>query len=185
MRTYPFPWYLAVPLTVPLLWMASLAITELRAQQLTALAEAQQQEFQFDQAQATRRAAAALSPQDAELQLALAKGARALWTFRGTPELKREADSAFKRASQLSPHWAEPAYEHARMYSFKEQYAHALKLLEPAFKHDPNHAGYWLERARYLEALQRPADARTAYARCEKLNPVRACVDGVKRLATP
>ena len=181
-RTMPFPWPLAALLLLPLAFPAGKALTDLRAAGLTREADARQDLALFDEALARRREAARLSPRDAQVQLALAQNLRGLWTFRETDALRREADAAFERAAALSPHWPVPHYEHARMYAFKEQYARALSLLDPALRLDPHNAGYWLERARYLEALRQVVPAREAYARCWATATVRECGAALKRL---
>lgn len=181
-RTLRFPWPVAALLLLPLVFPVRVALTDLHAGQLTRQADARQDLALFDEALALRREAARVSPRDARLQLALAENARGLWTFRETDALRREADAAFGQAAALSPHWPVPHYEHARMYAFKEQYERALTLLEPALRLDPNNAGYWLERARYLEALHRTTPAREAYERCWATDTVRECEAGLGRL---
>ncbi|GGL96450.1 hypothetical protein GCM10010841_01050 [Deinococcus aerophilus] len=136
----------------------------------------------FDEALAYQRMAAGISPHDAKVQLAVAQSARSLWFFRDTQMLQEEADAAFARAAALSPHWSVPHFEHARMYAFKEQYDRALALLGPALNLDPNNAGYWLERARYLEAHNQPKQASEAYGRCWAIDAVRECESALNRL---
>lgn len=181
-RTLRFPWYAALPPLALLGLLGALVVNDARAQSVARQAKALQSEFQFDAAHALRREAAQRNPRDAQLQLALGQSARTLWNFRDTPELRQEADAAFDRAARLSPHWAVPHYEHARMYAFKEQYARALSLLAPALKLDPNNAGYWLERARSLEGLNRGEEARAAYARCWAIDTVQDCEVALRRL---
>ncbi|WP_246580501.1 tetratricopeptide repeat protein [Deinococcus aestuarii] len=181
-RTLSLPWYVCVPLVLPLAFPIRGALTDLRAGQLAREAQARQDLALFDEAQALRRRAALLSPGDAGLHLDVAEGARGLWYFRETPALGREADAAFSRAAALSPHWPVPHYEHARMYAFKGQHERALSLLAPALDLDPNNAGYWLERARSLEALRRLEPARQAYERCWAIDTVRECEAALKRL---
>lgn len=181
-RILRLPWYLPAALLLPLGFPVAAALTDLRAGQLARQADARQDASLFDEALALRRRAALASPGDAGVQLALAESARALWFFRETPALGREADAAFERAAALSPHWPVPHYEHARMYAFKGQHGRALALLEPALRLDPNNAGYWLERARSLEALGRTASARQAYGRCWAIDTVGECESALKRL---
>ncbi|WP_083939297.1 hypothetical protein [Deinococcus apachensis] len=181
-QSLPFPWFLAVPLLLPLGVPVGRALTDLRAEQLVRQADARQNLSLFDEALALRRQAARLSPDDARVQLGLAESLRGLWAFRETDVLRREADAAFERAAALSPHSPVPHYEHARMYAFKEQYARALNLLDPALRLDPNNAGYWLERARYLEALHESSPAREAYTRCRAIDQVWECEKALKRL---
>lgn len=181
-RPFRFPWFAAVPPVLLLGFPVWTALTDLRARQLARQADVRQDMALFDEALDLRRRAARLSPGDAQVQLALAESLRGLWAFRETDALRREADAAFDRAAALSPHWPIPHYEHARMYAFKEQYARALSLLEPALRLDPNNAGYWLERARYLESLGRRDEGQQAYARCEALNPDADCRNGVLQI---
>lgn len=181
-RILRFPWYVSLPLLLPLGFPVGAALTDLRARQLTREADARQNLSLFDEALALRRRAALASPGDAEVQLALAESARGLWYFRETPALGREADAAFARAAALSPHWPVPHYEHARMYAFKGQHGRALGLLAAALRLDPNNAGYWLERARSLEALGRLTPARQAYGRCWAIDTVGECEAALKRL---
>ncbi|WP_235610399.1 tetratricopeptide repeat protein [Deinococcus aerius] len=181
-RPFPFPWFAAVPPMLLLGFPVWTALTDLRAHQLARQADVRQDMALFDEATDLRRQAARLSPGDAQVELALAESLRGLWAFRETNALRREADAAFDRAAALSPHWPVPHYEHARMYAFKGQYARALSLLEPALRLDPNNAGYWLERARYLEALHKDTAARQAYARCWAIDTVRECETALKRL---
>ncbi|BDP44141.1 hypothetical protein DAETH_41100 (plasmid) [Deinococcus aetherius] len=179
-RTLRFPWYLCVPLLLPLAFPIRGAVTDLRAWQLSRQAETRQNLALFDEALALRRQAVLARPGDARAQLALAERARGLWYFRDTETLRREADVAFGRATELSPHWPVPHYEHARMYAFKAQHARALSLLAPALDLDPNNAGYWLERARLLGALGRATEARAAYGRCLGLKWSRECERGAR-----
>lgn len=183
-RPFPFPWFTAVPPMLLLGFPVWTALTDLRAHQLARQADVRQDMALFDEATDLRRQAARLSPGDAQVELALAESLRGLWAFRETDALRREADAAFDRAAALSPHWPVPHYEHARMYAFKEQYARALSLLDPALRLDPNNAGYWLERARYLESLGRRAEAHRAYTRCQALNPNTDCRNGEQRTGT-
>lgn len=176
------PWPVALALLLPLALPVPTALTDLRAGQLLRRADAQQAQSQFDGALALRQQAAQVSPRDAGVQLTLAEQSRALWFLRDTPELRRAADTAFDRAAALSPHWPVPHYEHARMYAFRGQHSRALTLLEPALRLDPNNAGYWLERARSLEALGRREKARAAYARCWAIDTVGECEGALKRL---
>lgn len=181
-RTVPFPWPLALLLLLPLAFPVRMALADLRAGQLARQADGRQDLALFDEALVLRRQAARLSPDDAQVQLALAGSLRSLWTFRKTEALRQQADATFARAAALSPHWPAPHYEHARMYAFKGQYGRALSLLEPALRLDPDNAGYWLERARYLEALHRVTPAREAYARCWAIDTVGECRAALKRL---
>jgi tetratricopeptide (TPR) repeat protein len=160
----------------------SVALRDLKAEQLERQAKSEQLQNHFDEAIAFYREAIRVSPADARLALAHAELARSLWIFRDTPELKAEADDAFNEAKRLSPHWPMPHYQHARMYSFKGQYKQALLLLSPALQLDPNNAGYWLERARYLEKLGMLKEAAAAYARCWALDTVSECDIGMNRL---
>lgn len=168
--SFRFPWFACLPLLL-LAFPLRVSFSDLRAQDLLRRADAQRAQFLFDEALALERQAARVSPEDAALQLHLAETIRTLWLFRDDASLQQGADAAFARAGTLSPHWALPHYEHARMYGGKGQYARALDLLAPALKLDPNNAGYWLERARYLKALEQTAEARAAFARCAALLP--------------
>lgn len=152
----------------------------LEAQRLMQQAETQQHNLDLDLAVHSLQKAAHLERNDARLQLTLATAYRTLWLFRDTPDLKRAADQAYTRAGSLSPHWPVPAYEHARMYTFRGQDAQALTLLQEALDRDPNNAGYWLERARSLSRLQRLPEARTAFARCQALRPNPECARGLR-----
>lgn len=180
--TLRFPWYLAVMLLLLLGFPLSVALRDLKAEQLERQAKSAQLQNHFDEAIVFYREAISVSPADARLALAHAELARSLWIFRDTPELKAEADHAFDEAKRLSPHWPMPHYQHARMYSFKGQYQQALLLLSPALQLDPNNAGYWLERARYLEKVGTLKGAEAAYARCWALDTVRECDTGMNRL---
>ncbi|MFC4454701.1 hypothetical protein [Deinococcus sonorensis] len=158
------------------------ALTDLQVQRLLTQAQASNEQLAFDQGLEQVRQAARLSPDDPEVQLRLASSARALWNFRETAALQHEADQAYDATARLSPHAAWPWYEHSRMYSLKHQNARALALLQGALQRDPNNAGYWLERARLLEADQQPREARAAYQHCLDLDEVAECRASVKRL---
>ncbi len=170
---------LALLLAVPLVWMCAFTVRDRQAQSLAQLADVQAKSLDLDLAEATLTRAARMLPGDAKLQLALAKVDRSLWIFRNTPAWQAQADAAFRRAGALNPHWPLPAYEHARMYAVKLRYAEALPLLQDALDRDPNNAGFWLERARYLVALGRLPDAASAYATCQRLLPNPECARGV------
>ncbi|WP_229777814.1 BTAD domain-containing putative transcriptional regulator [Deinococcus seoulensis] len=145
-------------------------------------AKTQQENFQFDQALLTYKQATQVAPGDLNVTLAYARAARALWHFRDVPTFQQQADAAYERARLISPSSTLPAFEHAQMYAFKEQYARALTLLEPALTLDPNNAGYWLERARYLAASGQETPAITAYRRCWAIDIVPECEAGLKTL---
>ncbi len=158
--------------------LISATVKGLEAQRLMQLAETQQHNLDLDLAVHSLQEAARFEPNDARLQLTLGAAYRTLWLFRDTADLKRAADQAYIRAGSLSPHWPVPAYEHARMYTFRGQDAQALTLLQGALGRDPNNAGYWLERARSLSRLDRLPEARTAFARCQVLRPNPECERG-------
>lgn len=181
-QTVRFPWYASTVLLLLLGFPLNTAIRDLKSEQLAWQAKQAQLEYRFDEALIAYREATAVSPRDARLALAHAELARSLWIFRDTPELKAEADHAFDQAKQLSPHWTMPHYQHARMYSFKEQYDQALLLLSPALQLDPNNAGYWLEQGRYLERVGLLKEADAAYAKCWVLDSVHECNTGMNRL---
>lgn len=177
-----FPWPFALILIILLAFPMSTATRDMLAQHLNAKAEDQQAQALFDVALDFRRQAAQVNPADASQQLAFARNAQSLWQFRGSRMLQREADVAFEKAKVLSPNWPVPHYDHARMYAFNGQYDRALLLLAPALELDPHNAGYWLERARYLEAQKRIKASLLAYERCMVLDVVPECVKGIDRL---
>jgi tetratricopeptide (TPR) repeat protein len=181
-RGLAWPWWLSLLPLVLLVFPARQVMTDLRVQGLLREATQANQTLEFDQALQLVRQAALLSPEDPEVQLQLASTARALWNFRETVPLQREADQAYAEAARLSPHAALPWYEHARMYSLKGQDVRALKFLDGALSRDPNNAGYWLERARLLERTGQIVPARQAYQTCLSRDEVPECRAALKRL---
>lgn len=182
MTSLPFPWLLTPICLIALAFPAYGAVRDLQAGRLMSLALTQQESFQFDQALATYREAARVAPGDLNVALAHARAARALWHFRDLPAFRQEADATYTRARTLSPSSTLPYFEHAQMYAFKEDYTRALTLLEPALNLDPNNAGYWLERGRYLQASGQNAPAVAAYRRCWATDLVPECEAGLKTL---
>lgn len=181
-RTVRFPWYASAVLILLLGFPLGFAFQALKAEYFVHRANQELLETRFDEALVLYREATKESPANARLALDHAGLARTLWIFRETPELNAEADQAFDEAKRLSPHWPIPHYQHARMYSFKGDYKHALQLLAPALRLDPNNAGYWLEAARYSEKVSKTKEAKAAYERCWALDRVRECENGIQRL---
>lgn len=180
--TLHLSWPIPILCLILLMGPMKVAITDLNTQFLDRQALNNFDLIEFDKVLALRRQAILINPYNAEAQLELAKIAKTLWFFRNTAELRREADTAFERASTLSPHWSIPHYEHARMYAFKKQYDRALSLLAPALQIDPNNAGFWLERARYLDDARRSELAKEAYKRCWEIDEVAECKASLLRL---
>ncbi len=182
-RDVPLPWWVAALALLPLGALVTHTARDLRAQRLTAASQRAQDHFDFDAALNLARRATTVNGGDAPAWLARAQRARTLWLYRDTPALQREADGAFNTAARLSPHWATPAYEHARMYGYKLRHAQAVAWLRAALRLDPNNAGYWLELGRELEAARQPEAALNAYARCWATDEVSECRWAHDRLA--
>jgi len=181
-RSLTWPWWLSLlPLVLLALPMRQV-VTDLQVQRLLDQAQQANQALAFDQALQLVRQAEKLSPGDPAVQMRLATTARALWNFRETDALQREADQAYDAAVRLSPHAALPWYEHARMYSLKRQDGRALTFLDGALSRDPNNAGYWLERARLLERDGQVGAAKTAYQACLTRDEIPECRSALKRL---
>ena len=183
-RRLAWPWWLSLLPLALLALPARQVVTDFRVQRLLDQAVQSNQTLEFDQALKLVRQAVRLSPKDPEVQMQLATTARALWNFRETAALQREADQAYDAAARLSPHAARPWYEHARMYSLKGQDAQALTFLNGALSRDPNNAGYWLERARLLERGGQAKQARQAYQACLARDEIAECRAALTRLGT-
>ncbi|MBB6097836.1 tetratricopeptide (TPR) repeat protein [Deinobacterium chartae] len=169
--TLTFPRWLPLLLLPTLYFPVQHSLQDLRADPLEARAQAALETADFDGARQALRAAVQADPRDASLEVQLGRLARTAWIFLGDAGGKQEADAAFERAAQLSPHWTTPPYEHALMYAGSRQPEQALAYLDRALELDPNNAGFWLERGRILEALGRTADARAAYQRSQEIYP--------------
>jgi len=181
-KSLAWPWWLSLLPLVLLAFPVRQMITDLQVQRLLGQALQANQALAFDQALQFIRQAVEISPGDPEVQMRLAATARALWNFRETDALQREADHAYDAAARLSPHAALPWYEHARMYSLKRQDSRALTFLDGALSRDPNNAGYWLERARLLERDGQAGAAKTAYQACLTRDEIPECRVALKRL---
>ncbi|GGR93177.1 tetratricopeptide repeat protein [Deinococcus sedimenti] len=183
MTTLPVPWPIGVALAaltaVPLVQ----ATRDLRSDHELRRAAALQGTLDFDPALRALREATRLNPSDPRAHLKLGLATRTLWFYRRTPQLKNEADTAFQRATQLSPSWPSPYYEYSLMYAFVKDYPRALTILQGALDRDPNNAAYWLQKGTYQELGRDVTGARASYERCLILNStVQECRDNLKAL---
>lgn len=177
-----FPWPFALLLVVPLSLPITQALRDLRSGHLSADARAQQAQLELDRALISLRQATQSNPGDAKIQVQLGQSLRTLWFYRRQPSLKRDAETAFASAERLNPNWATPYYEHALLYAFVEDYPRALTLLQGALQRDPNNAGYWLQRARYLTRSGQQQAAANAYRQCWAIDTVPECQQALRKL---
>jgi tetratricopeptide (TPR) repeat protein len=97
-----------------------------------------------------------------------------IWLARGDVLLAREearADFCFEKALLLAPHDWFIAWLAARIRSFYEQFAVALKLLQKAVELNAGHFLLWLELGKCQQARGRGGRALTPFTQPRQLNP--------------
>jgi tetratricopeptide (TPR) repeat protein len=97
-----------------------------------------------------------------------------IWLARGDVLLAREearADFCFEKALLLAPRDWFIAWLAARIRSFYEQFALALKLLQKAIELNAGHFLLWLEMGQCQQALGLVGPARTSFNQARQLNP--------------
>jgi tetratricopeptide (TPR) repeat protein len=97
-----------------------------------------------------------------------------LWLARGDVLLARKeqrADYCFEKALMLAPGDWFIAWLAARIRSYYQQAAHALKLLQRALELNAGHFLLWLEMGRCQHALGLIGPAQVSLSRARELNP--------------
>ena len=97
-----------------------------------------------------------------------------IWLARGDVLLSRKeprADFCFEKALSLAPGDWFIAWLAARIRSFYEQFALALKLLQQALEWNAGHFLLWLELGRCQAALGLTGSARNSFTQAQQLNP--------------
>jgi tetratricopeptide (TPR) repeat protein len=97
-----------------------------------------------------------------------------VWLARGDVLLARKesrADYCFEKALLLAPRDWVVAWLGARVRSFYQQFALALKLLQQAVELNATHFLMWLELGRCQQALGLAGPARHSFEQARQLNP--------------
>jgi tetratricopeptide (TPR) repeat protein len=97
-----------------------------------------------------------------------------IWLARGDVLLAREegrADFCFEKALLLAPRDWFITWLAARIRSFYEQFALALKLLQKALELNSSHFLLWLEMGQCQQALGLVGPARNSFTQARQLNP--------------